>query len=139
MKVVIILSTLFFVFTFSAQAQTELIRHKSHSGTNKTFNPNKLNGNFGLRVSEGEIREDKSSSYKLLYSHIGSSYTYYLFYTEREDMKLNVCLEKDKVLETVKVSAYDDTDATEKRLTQKLLKLRKKEKRSKVMRWRKRK
>ncbi len=62
-----ILYLFFFFFTYFGFAQTKLINHKSHSGTNKTFNPHKVEGNFGLPdyLFIETILEDKKSKYLL--------------------------------------------------------------------------
>jgi len=47
--------------------QTKLISHKSHSGTNATFNPQEIEGNFGLPpIIRTEINKNEKSQYKLL-------------------------------------------------------------------------
>ncbi len=53
-------------FTYYSKAQTKLINHKSHSGTNKTFNPHKVEGNFGLFPIKTEILKNKISKYSLI-------------------------------------------------------------------------
>ncbi len=56
----------FFFLIHSSLAQTKLINHKSHSGTNKTFNPHIVNGNFGeVSIKEIEILKNKKSNYSL--------------------------------------------------------------------------
>lgn len=118
------------MIVFSTQAQTRLINHKSHSGTNKTFTP-KTVGNFGLSYVDGELDKKENSNYKLVFNSMNyNSYTYYLFYTERKDNRLNnVCLAGDKIIETVEISVSDeDYEKTIKRLKIKLKKLRKTEK-----------
>ena len=88
-------------------------------------------GNFGLSYVDGELDKKENSNYKLVFNSMNyNSYTYYLFYTERKDNRLNnVCLAGDKIIETVEISVSDeDYEKTIKRLKIKLKKLRKTEK-----------
>ncbi len=62
-----ILSIFFFFLVHVSFTQTKLINHKSHSGTNKTFSPHKVNGNFGLPdyLFVEVLLENKKSNYIL--------------------------------------------------------------------------
>lgn len=71
-------------------AQTKLIRHKSHSGTNKNFNPDKVNGNFGLPdyLFNEVILEDKKSDYILTRKKTYTSHLL-IYLLERKSKKKN--------------------------------------------------
>lgn len=127
MKYLLALLLLFGVY--SASAQTDLIRHKSHSGTNKNF---KVigSGNFGLMVMQGELEKDPNSSYKLIYTIEGNHFNYVLFKTKNKALNNTVCMTNDEVLVNISLSiiTHDIKEKVEKLLIEELMALRKGEK-----------
>lgn len=91
---------LFLFISSTAISQTELIRHKSHSGTNKTFIPTTNKDNFGEIVIIREYKKDTSSSYKL----ISNGSTFILFKTNDKALDDAVCMLNDEVLQTVEIN-----------------------------------
>ncbi len=97
MKILVTLCV--FIFTTSLQAQTKLIRHKSHNGTNSSFIPSKTEGNFGIQRFTKEYEKDENSNYKLGKTVNGGISQMYLFYTERKTNEEAVCLKEDRIIE----------------------------------------
>lgn len=121
----------------SAMAQTKLIHHKSHSGTNATFNPHTTEGNFGLPdYFSKELKKNKKSTYKLIrrdYNMGKLSVEYILYKKESTDTK-NTSINGNKndiVLAKVALSTLPNSTVTkeiEKLMLQELEKYRSEEK-----------
>ncbi len=88
----------------SLSAQTELINHKSHSGTNRNFKVTRSSGNFGLMVINEELEKDDQSSYKLIFTQEGSRVNYILFKTKNKTLNTAMCMAEDEVIENVSLS-----------------------------------
>ncbi len=118
-----------FIFISSKSiAQTALIRHKSHSGTNKTFVPAKIRDNFGEVVINREYEEDKTSTYKLISEGFGSDTTFILFQTKNKSLDRTMCMIDDTVLQTVEINDGSLVTKTKIFLIELLKDYRKKEK-----------
>jgi len=85
-------------------AQTKLINHKSHSGTNTTFIPNELDGNFGIVEFTIEYERDSSSIYKLVSQTKGNEIMFVLFKTKNKSLEKTMCMKDDEVIEKVTMS-----------------------------------
>lgn len=128
MKFVIAIFLLFGLQSLSAQ--TELINHKSHSGTNRTFVIAKNTGNFGLRSIQGELEKDSKSSYKLIYSEEGNMVSYILFKTKNKVLDNAMCMTNDEVIENISFTGLSSNlrEGVVKLLIEELRRLRKQEK-----------
>jgi len=102
---------LFIFISSTAISQTALIRHKSHSGTNKTFKPTTIKDNFGEVVINLEYEEDKTSTYKLISEGFGRGTTFVLFQTKNKALERSMCMTDDRVLQTIEIN---DADLIEK-------------------------
>lgn len=124
MRYLLALCLLFGVY--SATAQTELIRHKSHSGTNKNFKTNR-SGNFGLVEIRDELKKDPNSSYKLIRIAEGNLVRYLLFKTQNKALTNTMCMNNDEVIANISFSTVTAgiRDNIEKLLIEELMALRK--------------
>lgn len=137
MKQIIFL--LFLLFAVTGMAQTKLINHKSHSGTNETFNTSISQGNFGLPdFSMTEIQENSSSRYKLLLQSFtsGERTKIYILFDEGNTENpttntINYAGTVGEVLVKIELIAKDSKEIkeqVEEMLIKKLTELRSKEK-----------
>ncbi|CAN5182120.1 hypothetical protein BH09BAC1_BH09BAC1_26520 [soil metagenome] len=108
MKLLIPLFLLFGLHTLSAQ--TELINHKSHSGTNRNYKVIKGSGNFGLSpvMINAELEKDNTSSYKLIFNEEGNSVQYILFKTKNKALDKTMCMASDEIIETISLSRFSN-------------------------------
>lgn len=113
-----------FLISFTLTAQTKLINHKSHSGTNQTFNPHVSEGNFGVPpVRTFEIQKDDKSRYKLIKTSKSGQIitTFLLFKQDEKDKKTSTYLGLGQILLQIQISG-DDTDDFAKTMKEMLIK-----------------
>lgn len=111
-----------------SMAQTDLINHKSHSGTNKTFVPNTTKSNFGEVTINKEYKRDTSSSYKLVrdFSVLGGGGTnFILFKTKNKVSYRSMCMIDDEVLVTININDASLIETMKATLVEQLMAYRK--------------
>lgn len=115
-------------------SQTKLINHKSHSGTNQTFNPQTVEGNFGLPPTlRTEINKNEKSKYKLFRErqHISGKIVYLLYGKKKLQEKNSNSMTDTKLLLRLELGGEDSKEFEEqmkKMIIKKLKEYRRKEK-----------